>query len=72
VNDKLTPEPSIADLLSEPIIQALMKVDGVTVDQIKDILAQARPAAGAARDAADDSDGVGEVRPEPHERDYGG
>jgi hypothetical protein len=39
-------EPSISDLLSEPIVQAVMKADGVSAEQIVSILAQARPPGG--------------------------
>ena len=37
-------EPSIKDLLSEPIIQAVMRADGVTEERIVSVLARARPA----------------------------
>jgi hypothetical protein len=49
VKSQIIREPSIDDLLAEPIIHALMKADGVTVDQIKDIIAQARPPGAVVR-----------------------
>lgn len=39
-------EPSALDLLSEPIIQALMRADGVTATQVVSVLAQAAATIG--------------------------
>jgi hypothetical protein len=36
-------EPTIADLLSDPIVQALMRADGVFVSEVLAIVAVLRP-----------------------------
>jgi hypothetical protein len=53
-------EPALDEMLSDPIIRALMKADGTDVSQTCDILLRARRAATAASgEAGDRAHGVG-------------
>jgi hypothetical protein len=48
IHSVLKEEPSLAEILSEPITQALMKADGVTTKDVEAILSNFRRSSGIA------------------------
>lgn len=49
--DRFSGEPSLEELLSDPLIHRVMKADDVSMLRLCEILVKAAGAAGAARDA---------------------
>lgn len=45
-NNDTIPEPSLHDLLSDPVAQTLMKRDGVTAEAVIDLIRRLRAARG--------------------------